>query len=114
MEFILPYLLKERGVCFSDDVSLRCPTCRYEDGGRQTGLAAPLSGDADGVQHTRRQAPQGVRLGARRDFLLGLVAVRRHVDDSENVELGQGALPLQHQHGFLHLGGRQFLGSVER
>lgn len=90
------------------------PTCGYEDGGRLAALAAPLSSDAEGVQHTRRQAPQGVRLGARRDLLLGLVAVRRHVDHSEKVELGQRALPLQHQRGFLHLGGRQVLGSVQR
>lgn len=73
-----------RGVCFSDDV-VAMPTCRYKDGGRQAGLAAPLSSDADGVQHARRQAPQRVRLGASRDFLLSPVAVRRHVDDSENV-----------------------------
>lgn len=79
-------------------------TCWCWDGGGCTGPAAPLCSDADYVQHTRCKAPQGVRLWATWNHLLSLVAISRHINQSEGVQFGQGAFPLQHHGGLCRLG----------
>ena len=96
-----------------EDVFFTVLTCGCGDGGWCTGPAAPLSSDADGVQHARCQAPQGVRLRTAWDHILNPVAVSGNIDQSVGVQFGQGALPLQHDSGLCHLCNSQILGSIQ-
>lgn len=110
---LCPPLLLQDLLLKMGGVLLTIPTCGCWDCGRCTGPAAPLRCDVDAVEHARCQAPQGVRLRAARDKLLSPVAVSGNVDQSERVQLGQGALPPQRHSGLRHFCNCQVLGTIQ-